>query len=144
MSTTPDAGGLHPGSPTPESPDEVEALLRQVPEMAFVPEVEACMPAASAIGDAPSLDELRGLATAEYLARVLEALGSVEQRAHAEQNGGLRFLAHALRHFLTVQKLPPGEHPLVVGLYLRAHARKAGRPETVRSIAQAMDDWAPG
>jgi hypothetical protein len=112
--------------------------------MAFVPEVEACIFAASAIGPGPSQDELSELADDAYLSRVLEALDAVEQRAKKDANGGLEFLVNTLRHFLTVQKLPPGEHPLVVGLYLRAHARKGGRPDTAHAIALAMDDWAPG
>jgi hypothetical protein len=144
VSGTPGELGLHPGSRAPTAPEEVEALLRQVPGMAFVPEVERCLPDTGALAERPSVEDLTRLADPDYLARVLEALAALQRRADAEENGGLGFLAHTLRHFLSVQRLPPGEHPLVVGLYLRAHARRDGRPDDVRSIALAMDHWAPG
>lgn len=143
MSAPPRTLGLHPGSRAPENPEEVETLLRQVPGMPFAPELEACMFEPSSLGPGPSHDELERLADDAHLRRVLEGLDALAQRAGREDSGGLAFLANTLRHFLTVQKLPPLEHPLVVGLYLRAHARKAGRPESARAIALAMDDWIP-
>jgi hypothetical protein len=144
VSESPGQLGVHVGSRAPTKPEEVETLLRQVPGMAFVPELAACRFDRAALGPGPSHEELAHLADAAYLARVLDALDAVEQRAKREQNGGLEFLAHTLRHFLTVQKLSPVEHPLVVGLYLRSHAHKAEQPDTTHAIALAMDDWIPG
>lgn len=114
---------LGPGSPAPASPAEVEALLRMVPVVAFFPELEAVMPAP--LGPGPlTPHNVASSVHAAWLARVVDALRSLEARARAQSDGGLRFLAVTLRHFLRAdgsasdepsaseQRVAPAEHPL--------------------------------
>lgn len=132
--------GLHAGSPMPADEDEVDALLRRVPDVAFAPEVEGCLfpPAALAGVDllsAPAL--VAKLADAAYLARLGAALEALGERARREKNGGLEFLATTLRHF--VDRTPPDRHPLVVALWCRSLARRLGKDDVPAAIAVAMD-----
>jgi hypothetical protein len=133
--------GLQPGSSAPASPEDVDRLLRQVPRLLYLPALEHCLFPGETLEGEPCRDELlRGFGDAH--ARLLaDALRSIEADAAAAKNGGLEFLARTLRHFLSVQKLAPAEHPLVVGLYLRSHARKRGSGDTFGEIARLMDAW---
>ena len=136
---------LGPGSPDPRNPAEVEALLRMVPVVAFLPELEALVPAP--LGPGPLTPEaLAEGADAAWLARVTEALHALEARALGEANGGLRFLAVTLRHFLDVERIPPAEHPLVVALFARTDARRRARPDHPNpdhpnEVARVLDGW---
>jgi hypothetical protein len=141
---------LGPGSPEPRNPAEVEALLRMVPVVAFMTELEALVPAP--LGAAPltpaalteALTEAADAADAAlsaWLARVVEALGALQVRAEAEANGGLRFLAGTLRHFLEVERIPAAEHPLVVALFARTDARRRGAPDHPNEVARVLDGW---
>jgi hypothetical protein len=134
---------LGPGSPAPASPAEVEALLRLVPVIAFQPELEALVPAPLDAGPLTPHAVLAH-ADAEWLARVVEALRSLEARALAQDDGGLRFLAVTLGHFLGEghhQRLPPAEHPLVVALFARTDARRRGAPDHPSEVARLLDGW---
>lgn len=149
---------LGPGSPAPASPAEVEALLRMVPVVAFFPELEAVMPAP--LGPGPlTPHNVASSAHAAWLARVVEALRSLEARAQAQSDGGLRFLAVTLRHFLrndddsasddgraSEQRVPPAEHPLVVALFARTNAQRHARPDHPNpdhpnEVARVLDGW---
>lgn len=134
--------GLFPGSPMPADADEVDALLRLVPEMAFVPELEPCLFATKSLaGMSPFAppEQITKLADAQYLAGVRAALDAVRTRAHAASDGGLEFLATTLGHFL--DRMTPGEHPLVVALWCRSWARRRGRDDVPEAIAAAMDEY---
>jgi hypothetical protein len=134
--------GLHPGSPMPADADEVDALLRLVPDVAFAPELEGCLFAADALAGMSLFsdhDQLGRLADASYLARLRAGLDALGTRAHGEKNGGLEFLATTLGHFL--DRMTPDEHPLVVALWCRSWARRRGRDEVPAAIAAAMDDY---
>ncbi len=135
---------LGPGSPAPASPAEVEALLRLVPVVAFQPELEPLVPAP--LGAEPLTPHaVLAHADAAWLARVVEALRSLEARALAQDDGGLRFLAVTLGHFLGEgpdgQRLPPAEHPLVVALFARTDARRRGGPDHPSEVARLLDGW---
>lgn len=135
--------GLHPGSRPPDGPEEVEALLRRVPELAFVPELEPCVPhTPPGVAWPPSPADLVAGADAEFLARVLTGLSALAERAERERNGGLAALIRILTYFLHGDAaLPAGEHPLLVALLLRGAARAQGRPDAAAEIARAMDLW---
>ncbi len=143
MSAGPERGlGLHPGSRMPADSDEVDALLRLVPDVAFAPEMEGCLFPGDALAGtslfvAPA--QLARLADAAYLLRLRAGLDAVGQRAKQEDNGGLEFLARTLGHFL--DRLPPDEHPLVVAMWCRSWARRRGRDEVPAAIAAAMDHY---
>ena len=132
--------GLHAGSPMPADEAEVDALLRRVPEVAYAPEVAGCVfPPEKLAGidllSAPAL--VAKLADAAYLARLGKGLDALRDRARAEKNGGLEFLATTLRHF--ADKTPPDQHPLIVALWCRSLARRLGRDDVPAAIAVAMD-----
>jgi hypothetical protein len=177
---------LGPGSPEPGNPAEVEALLRMVPVVAFMSELDALVPAP--LGSAPltpaALTEALAEATeateatetteaaeateaadatpaahsadatpavhavhaahaadAAWLRRVVEALQALQARAEAQADGGLRFLAGTLRHFLEVERIPAAEHPLVVALFARTDARRRGAPDHPSEVARVLDGW---
>ena len=133
-------GGIGPGSAAPRNPAEVEALLRVVPRIAFFPELDALLPAP--LGDAAVTPERVAEAADEaWMGRVVEALVALEGRAQAHDDGGLRFLAVTLRHFLTEQQISPAEHPLVVALFLRTAARRDGLPDHPNDIARTLNAW---
>lgn len=131
---------LGPGSPAPRTPAEVESLLHLVPSIAFMPEVEVLLPAP--LGDGPlTAQALADTADAAWLRRLADGLHGLEQRAAADGDGGLRFLAVTLRHFIVEQRIPAGEHPLVVALYLRTVARRGELRDEPAAVARALDDW---
>ena len=134
--------GVFPGSPMPASADEVDALLRLVPDVAFAPELERCLFAAEALaGMSPFAppEQIARLAGHAFLTGLRSALDAVRERARREKNGGLEFLATTLAHFL--DRMTPGEHPLVVALWCRSWARRRGRDEVPAAIAIAMDKY---
>jgi hypothetical protein len=134
--------GVFPGSPMPADADEVDALLRLVPDVAFAPELGRCLFATEALaGMSPFAppEQIAQLADAAYLVRLRAALDAVLERARRERNGGLEFLATTLGHFL--DRMTPGEHPLVVALWCRSWARRRGRDEVPAAIAVAMDEY---
>ena len=134
--------GLHPGSPMPANPDEVDALLRRVPDVAFAPELGSCLFAAEVLTGMSLFSEpeqISRLADARYVAGLRAGLDALRARAKRERNGGLEFLATTLGHF--IDRMAPAEHPLVVALWCRSWARRRGRDEVPAAIAAAMDDY---
>jgi len=134
--------GVFPGSPMPADPDEVDALLRLVPDVAFVPELDRCLfPNDALAGLSPfePPEQIARLADAAYLQGLRKSLDAVLARARREKNGGLEFLATTLAHFL--DRMTPGEHPLVVALWCRSWARRRGRDDVPAAIAVAMDEY---
>ena len=130
---------LGPGSTAPRDPSEVEHLLRRVPEVAFLPPLTELLPA-------PLRGELSPEAVAAgadraWLRRLIAALARVEAHAQRTDDGGLRFLAVTLRHFLTKEAIPPAEHPLVVALFVRTAARRDGGADHPATVVAAMNDW---
>ncbi len=134
--------GLFPGSPMPADADEVDGLLRLVPEVAFSPELEASLFAGESLAGlspfAPP-QQIAKLADAKYLAGVRAALDAMRERARSASDGGLEFLATTLGHFL--DRMPPGEHPLVIALWCRSWARRRGQDDVPEAIAFAMDEY---
>jgi hypothetical protein len=139
-----DAGrqlGLHRGSPMPASATEVDEILRRVPEVAFAGEFEACLFPTVVEGASP-LDlpaHISKVADQAYLQSLRKQLEQLRQRARAEDNGGLEFLAATLSHFL--DRMPADRHPLVVALWFRSLARRRGQEDTPRAIAMEMDAY---
>lgn len=132
---------LVPGSPPPQGPDDVDLVLRAVPDLACWPELDACVLAVPP-GAAASPADLTRRVDAAAVARVLTGLEALAVRAERERSGGLAFLVRTLTHFLVGDAaVPAADHPLLVALYLRGAARAAGGPETPREIARAMDEW---
>jgi hypothetical protein len=132
--------GLYPGSPMPGDPDEVDALLRCVPDVAFAVELEPCLFSPEALGAATPFAppaQIARLAGPEYVAGLRVALEAIRERAHEAADGGLEFLAVTLGHFL--DRMPPDEHPLVVALWCRSWARRRGRDDVPGAVAEAMD-----
>ncbi len=132
--------GIGPGSPAPRNPQEVEALLRVVPRIAFFPELSALLPAP--LGERPlSPQAVADTADEAWLGRMVDALEALERRADEHDDGGLRFLAITLRHFLAEQQIAPQEHPLVVSLFLRTVARRDDQPDHPNDVARALNAW---
>ncbi|MDC0716071.1 hypothetical protein [Nannocystis bainbridge] len=134
---------LHPGSPPPTDDEDVEIVLRAVPELAFLPELADCVPAATIVGAWPPSREAFAAADLDHLrARVLRGLEALGERAERERSGGLGFLVRTLTYFLVGSAaLPAVEHPLLVALLLRAAARDHDGADTALEIARAMDRW---
>ena len=132
---------LGPGSRAPRDPEERDLLLRRVPEMALIRELEALrFPPERILGSVAANHGARiaELATPEYLDRLRAALDAASARARTEQNGGLAFLVTTLAYFLP--RLPPERHPLVVALYF--FSRWPERPDATRleTVAELMDE----
>lgn len=127
---------LQPGSAEPQSPREVDELLTAVPELAFLPEFDGCVPALQ-VGE-PSHEDADRMSDIPGVAAALHALS---QTATAQDNGGLSFLVRTLLHFIEVKSVPASQHPLIVALYLRGSARFRGEAETPAAVATAMDTW---
>lgn len=141
MSAEPGELGLHPGSRPPQAPEEVERLLKAVPGVAFQEEFAGCLIAADQLGDTPSPEEMDRVCDDAWKQKLLASIDALDARAEGQSNGGLKFLAHTLKHFLTVQKIALPEHPLAVGLYLRSHIRKAGGQDDFKIVLRKMDEW---
>jgi len=134
--------GLHPGSAMPVDSNEVDALLRRVPDVAFAPELDGCLFASNALAGTSVFaepEQIARLTDAAYVARLRAGLDVIGERAKREDNGGLEFLARTLGHFL--DRMPCDEHPLVVALWCRSWARRRGRDEVPAAIAVAMDEY---
>ncbi|MGH1344003.1 MAG: hypothetical protein ACRBN8_20765 [Nannocystales bacterium] len=129
---------LQPGSPEPKSPTEVDTLLTAVPELAFLPEFDDCVPAMDAGVEASHEDVDARMSN---LGNVKTALQLLSSAAASQANGGLSFLVRSLLHFIEVQSVAPSQHPLTVALYLRGWARSRGETETPAAVAAAMDTW---
>jgi hypothetical protein len=132
--------GLHAGSRMPADADEVDELLRRVPDVAFAPELASCLFAASDVAPSTPLDApvfVARLADEAYVARLRKGLEALRARAHREGNGGMEFLATTLGHF--ADRMPPDRHPLVVALWCRSVARRLGQPDVSPAVAVAMD-----
>ena len=129
---------FQPGSAEPNNPAEIDALLTAVPELAFLPEFDGCVPDIDRSTQASHDDVDERMSDARPVATVLHALSAA---AIEQANGGLSFLVRSLLHFIEVQLVPPSQHPLTVALYLRGIARSRGDTETPAAIAAAMDQW---
>lgn len=132
------AKALGPGSSEPSTSTEVDELLTFVPELAFRPEFDACVPS---VDDAATHEDVDAHFDDETVEPVLGALKTLADQAAADSNGGLAFLVRTMLHFLQTQKVAPSQHPLLVALYLRGSARATGSSETARAIASQMDRW---
>ncbi len=137
MSTRPE---LQPGSAEPTTPQGIDDVLTAVPELAFFPAFDACVPQSVADDNEhhAAVDERFGPGKE---AAVIAALEGLAEQAGADHNGGLAFLVRTMLHFVHAQPVPPSQHPLFVALYLRALARARGGAETPAAIAAAMDHW---
>ncbi len=129
---------LQPGSSEPSNRPEVDALLTAVPELAFLPDFDGCVPSFDDSITASHADADDRMAD---LRDVTAALHMLSSKATSEDNGGLSFLVRTLLHFIEVKAVPPSQHPLIVALYLRGSARMRGTPETPAAIAAEMDLW---
>lgn len=133
---------LLPGSPPPRDDEDVEVVLRAVPELAFFPELAACVPEVPAGAWPPGRPEFARLDEPALRARVLAGLDALAQRAVRERSGGLAFLVRTLTYFLVGDAaLPAAEHPLLVALFLRGAARACEGVDAPPEIARAMDRW---
>jgi hypothetical protein len=126
----------------PDDEDEVDELLRRVPEVAFLPELEPRVFAPAAIVAVSAFvatTQIAKLADATCVAGVRAGLEAARARAQRESNGGLEFLATTLGHFL--DQMPPDRHPLIVALWCRAWARRLGQDDVPEAVAFAMDEY---
>jgi hypothetical protein len=126
----------------PGDADEVDALLRRVPDVAFAPELEACLFGADALAGTMLFaepEQIARLIDDAYVTRLRGGLDALGERAKREKNGGLEFLARTLGHFL--DRMPFDQHPLIVALWCRSWARRRGRDEVPAAIAVAMDHY---
>jgi hypothetical protein len=140
-----DDGKLGPGSPLPRNAQEMDLLLRRVPEVALFPEfrhLRFSNTDSAPAGSKHHAARVAKLADAAYLERVREALSALERRAAEESNGGLTFVASSLRHFVT--SLPAERHPLVVALYFSSLAGDRPEAESPEFLACQMDDYESG
>jgi hypothetical protein len=129
---------IEPGSPEPGSHEQVEALLRLVPFVAFEAEIEACLPRVAI--EADTADAFEGFVSATR-DRLLDALGELGVRAARTANGGLSFLARTLIHFLGREPVADREHPLLVALYLRGVVGVGSEGDHPVTIGRRMNDW---
>ncbi len=131
---------LRPGSPEPGTPEAVDALLTAVPELAFFPVFDACVPELVE-PDADHHGAVDRVFSSGGDAHVVATLVQLAEQADRTSNGGLAFLVRAMLLFVQEQPVPPSQHPLFVALYLRSLARFRGRAETPAAVAAAMDHW---
>lgn len=134
--------GLHAGSRMPDDSDEIDEMLRHVPDFAFVPELDGSVFSAKAIAAVSAFvapAQIAKLADEAYLRDLRGKLEAAKARAQRERNGGLEFLAVTLAHFL--DQMPPEQHPLIVAMWCRAWARRRGQDDVPPAIAEAMDDY---
>lgn len=120
----------------------MDRLLRRVPEVALLPELDDGRFDERALSSTEGLrDRVRiaRLADRAYLGRLRDMLGRLVERATQEQNGGLHFVAASLMHF--VDSLPPERHPLVVALYFRSLSGGVAEAEHPDVLAARMDDY---
>jgi hypothetical protein len=144
MSSAPERGllGLHAGSRMPDDSDEIDEMLRHVPEVAFIPELAGSVFSAKAITAVSAFVapvQIVKLADEAYVRDLRAKLEAAKARAVREKNGGLEFLALTLAHFL--DQMPPDQHPLIVAMWCRAWAQRRGRDDVPPAIAEAMDDY---
>jgi hypothetical protein len=135
---------LGPNSRHPRNSDEMDLLLRRVPEVALLPELAKLRFERGKEFRGPEVDHratIARLADRTYLKGLDAALDEVRRRAETERNGGLLFLTTSLRHF--VSTLPPERHPLVVAMYFLSMSRSADE-ETPEFIALCMDEYENG
>ncbi|PCC68117.1 hypothetical protein SAMN02745121_04538 [Nannocystis exedens] len=134
---------LHPGSPPPADDEDVEVVLRAVPELAFFPELEPCIRAGEVTGPwPPGREAFAGRDFEDLRTQALRGLEALADRAERERSGGLAFLVRTLTYFLVgPAALPAVEHPLLVALLLRGAARGHEGADTALEIARAMDRW---
>lgn len=134
---------LHPGSPPPADDEDVEVVLRAVPELAFFPELAPCVPPDAATGPwPPSREAFAGRDFEALRTEALRGLEALADRAERERSGGMAFLVRTLTYFLVgPAALPAVEHPLLVALLLRSAARAHEGADTALEIARAMDRW---
>ncbi|WAS96957.1 hypothetical protein [Nannocystis punicea] len=134
---------LHPGSPPPADDEDVEFLLRAVPELAFFPELADCVGTGGYDGPwPPGREAFAGRDLADLRDRALRGLEALADRAERERSGGLAFIVRTLTYFLVgPAALPAVEHPLLVALLLRGAARTHEGADTALEIARAMDRW---
>ncbi len=131
---------LGPGSSSPSEPSQVEALLQCVPEIAYAPELSALLPAP--LGTSPlSANSVALAVDDDWRTRLVGALNTLQARAELQSDGGLRFLAITLRHFVTEEQIPMAEHPLVVALFARTAAQRDHTPDRPPDIARVLDRW---
>ncbi len=133
---------LSPGSRLPLDARERDLLLRRVPEVAFLPElaeVRFGLEKVSRHRDGHPAAVIAELANAAYLERLQGALGLLIHRADQEANGGLRFVAESLLHF--VMSLPAERHPLVVALYFLSLAQGDSAALHPEAVARRMDEY---
>lgn len=136
--------GLGPDSRQPRDSEEMDLLLRRVPEVALLPELAKLRFERGNVSRGPEMDHratISRLADRTYLEGLDAALDEVRRRAERERNGGLLFLTASLRHF--VSTLPPERHPLVVALYFLSTSRSADE-ETPEFLALCMDEYENG
>ena len=131
---------LQPGSAEPSDPAEVDVLLSHVPELAFQAPFDPCLPTVD--DPTPSHAEVDRVFAGEGLRPVVDTLEKLATLAAEQNNGGVAFLVRTMLHFIETEAVPASQHPLLVALYLRAHARANGTPDTPPAIAAAMDRWA--
>lgn len=140
--TAPSHPALLPGSPPPGASEDVDFILRAVPELAFFPELEPAIPAVSSAVWPPGPDALARIDEHDFRADLLSGLQALSQRAERERSGGLAFLVRTLTYFLVgPAALPLAEHPLAVAVFLRGAARGRAELDVPREIARAMDRW---
>lgn len=134
---------LHPGSPPPADDEDVEVVLRAVPELVFFPELRPCVPTDPVTGPwPPSREAFAGRDLEPLRAAALRGLEALADRAERERSGGTAFLVRTLTYFLVgPAALPAVEHPLLVALLLRGAARAHEGADTALEIARAMDRW---
>jgi hypothetical protein len=130
---------LEPGFPEPATPAEVEHLLHLVPDIAFMPELRACVPARPRQAGSLSATEIDRHVDDAYRDTLRAALQRLQARAQSESRGGLAFLARTLLHFHDAEPLPASQHPLVVAMFLRGEAAAGRLQDTPAAIGRAMD-----
>lgn len=134
--------GLFQGSRVPADPGEMDLLLRRVPEVALLADLEGVrLPVLPRAGHGPRRHAARivELCDETYLSRLEATLGRLALRAELEENGGLLFLAKSLLHF--TRSLPPDRHPLIVALYFASPSEPEAEPPSPELLARLMDEY---
>lgn len=121
----------------PATTSEVEALLRHVPEFAFLPAFEALVPYAR---EGAEFKALLGTLDAPWQAQLCVVLDDVLAQARLQQAGGTAFVARTMLHFLRTEPVALAEHPLIVSLCLRGQARAGAFADTPQQVGQALDE----
>ena len=136
------AGAVPPGGGGPD----LRRLLRDMPALLFEPEFRDVAFDEDELHQAhqerlSDPNVIARLADQALLARLLICINNLQGRAHTDANEKLLFLANAARFYIEQYRGPAWDNPLVVALYQRTLAARAGETLTRAGLKAAVKSY---